>query len=224
MQRDIVTRVCNVCNKEKPICKFATMGKKKSHIRRRTCMECLNKKYSNYYKEYRKKHYQKRRRFKWKNSTHEEQIEHMKKIFEGNVIKKEGCWNWKRDINAKRYVKAYYLGHNIGAHRASWILHKGQIPEGMYVLHKCDNPRCTNPEHLFLGTPLDNMQDKTRKGRSKYLRGSEKCEAKLDEKKIKKIRNLLKLGVTATRIAKDFNVCRQTISDIKRGKTWKHVT
>ena len=75
-----------------------------------------------------------------------------------------GCWIW---IGAKQhsYGKMRFMMKDVRAHRASWMIHFGEIPEGMSVLHRCDTPLCVNPNHLFLGTQQENMADKVAKGR-----------------------------------------------------------
>ena len=75
-----------------------------------------------------------------------------------------GCWNWKK-TSGRRYGSMWLDDKRQQAHRASWQLHIGEIPEGLCVLHKCDNTKCVNPNHLFLGTQTDNMQDMVKKGR-----------------------------------------------------------
>lgn len=89
--------------------------------------------------------------------------------FWAKVVKTEGCWKWtaKRDRNGYGRFSPNGQYSQTVAHRFSWELHNGPIPEGMLVCHHCDNPECTNPSHLFLGTPQDNMDDKVRKGRWK---------------------------------------------------------
>lgn len=77
-----------------------------------------------------------------------------------------GCYEWKGSRNKDGYGQASVNGRRVLAHRAIWSLIHGQIPEKMYICHKCDNPPCINPEHLFLGTPSDNQKDSYRKGRN----------------------------------------------------------
>ena len=163
----------------------------------------------------------------WKNSTNEEKAERMEELFNKRVIKKTGCWNFKGIPNSTGYFEIKIGGRvnpkSIKAHRVSWIIHYGEIPDGMCVLHKCDNRRCTNPEHLFLGSHQDNATDREQKGRGNQCREENHNKAVLTVKKVKKIKELLGLGVMATKIARDFGVGNSTIYNIKHGNTWKNV-
>jgi len=111
---------------------------------------------------------------KWQKASEDEKLEFLKENFNKNVVKLDGCWKW-----LKRIFHTGYASVNIGkrktilAHRASWIIHKGAIPDNLFVLHSCDNRSCTNPEHLFLGTQLDNVRDMDNKGR-RVTRGMKK--------------------------------------------------
>ncbi|MBP8196936.1 MAG: HNH endonuclease [Chromatiaceae bacterium] len=90
--------------------------------------------------------------------------------FWDRVVRTDGCWQWKGAKKASGYGKlSPSAGVFLVAHRIAWEIHNGPIPEGLFVCHHCDNPECTNPEHLFLGTPQDNMDDKVRKGRWKGM-------------------------------------------------------
>ena len=106
-------------------------------------------------------------------------------------------------------------------------MHKGVIPKGMCICHRCDNRKCVNPDHLFLGTQADNVQDAMDKGRMSSgvnnLRGSQIGMAKLDEQKVLTIHKLLVLGHAIIDIATRYGVSRSTITQIKNGTSWRHV-
>lgn len=119
------------------------------------------------------------------------------------------------------------------AHRYSWIMQNGSIPDGMIICHKCDNPKCVNPDHLFLGTHKDNTQDAIAKKRHvaafdippqrKYANGSRQWKSKLEEKDIPIIFELSK-SLDALQISEKLLVSRSTIYGILKKKTWKHVS
>lgn len=90
------------------------------------------------------------------------------KLFNEKYIQSDsGCWNWQRCKNKAGYGIYVYKQKNYLAHRFSWSLKNGDINKGLHVLHKCDNPACVNPDHLFLGTQSDNNKDCKSKGRHK---------------------------------------------------------
>ena len=94
----------------------------------------------------------------------------MEQRFWAQVRKGRGCWTWVGNLAAKGYGKIRTAGRGsawLYAHRASWQLHNGPIPNGLCVLHRCDNPPCVNPEHLWLGTWADNNRDMALKGRAR---------------------------------------------------------
>lgn len=86
-------------------------------------------------------------------------------LFKRARVKKSGCWHFIGSLSKTGYGVVGLNGKVIGAHRAAWILTNGEVPDGLFVCHKCDNRRCINPDHLFLGTAKDNTQDMISKGR-----------------------------------------------------------
>jgi hypothetical protein len=137
-------------------------------------------------------------------------------------IDKNGCWIWG-GCYRKGYGVMQAEGHKISAHRLSWVLFHGEIPGGMEVCHKCDNPSCVNPEHLFLGTHKDNMDDCRNKSRMIGPKnfGSKNGATHLTEPNIKAIRSLYAQGNTQIQIAKQFRIGRSTVGDIVRKLSWK---
>jgi hypothetical protein len=136
------------------------------------------------------------------------------------VQKGEGCWAWTGATvyGYGRIGAGGTYGPALMAHRVSWELHNGPIPEGMNVLHRCDNPPCTNPEHLFLGTHADNVADKVAKGRgaSRQRHGM----AKLTEDQVARIRLMVELGEQQRVVANLFGVSESQISMIVNGRRW----
>lgn len=130
------------------------------------------------------------------------------------------CWNWLGGIHMNGYGGFNDGTKSMKAHRFSWILFYGEIPEGKLICHKCDNRKCVNPNHLFLGTQKDNIQDRIRKGRSKYAVGERHGNHKLTKETVLKIKQLLKQGRTQTEIAHIFNIDHRQIHCIEHKKTW----
>lgn len=137
-----------------------------------------------------------------------------------------GCWLWEAFTNAGGYGQMTIGKRSDGtilAHRAAWIIYRGDIPEGLGVLHRCDNPPCVNPDHLFLGTEKDNMQDCSRKNRVNKtikLRGVDHANSKLNEAAVRHIRSTR--GNTAA-LAAEYGVTTANIKYVRRGVTWRHV-
>ncbi len=142
------------------------------------------------------------------------------------IHKDSGCWVWEGARTPKGYgnfggqVKARGKW-TVYVHRVSWEHHNGPVPKGLCVLHRCDNPPCFNPDHLFLGTKAENNADCWLKGR--YSRGEGRWKAKLKEREIPCIKALLGLGFSQIRIGRLFNVTPGAIHEIAKGKNWKHV-
>jgi HNH endonuclease len=137
-----------------------------------------------------------------------------------------GCILWTGTI-CKGYGVINEGGRSLKAHRISYELMIGPIPEGLRVLHDCpdgDNPRCINPQHLWLGTDADNMADKVSKGRGRAGVGERNRAAILKEGGVRKIRRRYETGrFTMRELGEQFGVCDQTISLIVNRKTWAHV-
>ena len=108
------------------------------------------------------------------------------------IKKTKTCWNWFGDIGVNGYGRFWYEGKTVYAHRLSYMLHKGEITNNLCILHICDNPKCVNPKHLFLGTNKKNTTDRNNKGRQ--ARGEFSGMAKLKEKDILQIRQLYEKG------------------------------
>ena len=108
------------------------------------------------------------------------------------------------------------------AHRVAWELFRGPIPDGLFVLHKCDTPACVAVHHLFLGTQLDNIQDRETKRRGNQARGEQHGFAKLTEQKVKQIRKNAKTR-SSRQLAKKYGVGHNTILCVIKRRTWKHV-
>lgn len=141
-------------------------------------------------------------------------------MFLERVIQKEGCWDWKGVIHMDGYARLKTFKRNIGAHVFSWMLYKGEIPYKKCVLHKCDNKKCSNPDHLFLGSPADNSKDMVKKNRQ--AKGNS-AKSILTENEVRIIKNRLKNRETSYSISKDFPVNMSTIYSIEYGKSWKHI-
>jgi hypothetical protein len=143
--------------------------------------------------------------------------------FEQKVSKGNECWEWTANKNNKGYGQIFFNKRLELAHRVSWILYIGEIPIGMCVLHRCDNPGCVNPAHLFLGTHTENMLDCKNKGRDHRASGETCARSKLTCSQVKTIKAMLQNGVRCSEIAKIFEVCRDTIADIKKGETRRNL-
>ncbi len=137
------------------------------------------------------------------------------------------CWSWEGRIMTNGYGK---LG-NLYAHRLAYTLFVGPIPEGLQVCHHCDNRSCVRPDHLFLGTQSDNLQDMARKGRGfpqrhpeLLPRGSGHARAKLTEEAVATLRARYAAGgISQDALARELSIGQSTVSSAIRGETWGHV-
>jgi len=132
-----------------------------------------------------------------------------------------GCWEWQTNIQSNGYGHAKFDGKARLVHRVSYEMHKGPIPHGAYVLHSCDNRRCVNPLHLFLGTAMDNRLDMQAKRR--HAHGARVNTAKLSEAQVLEIYALSDAGIGSRLIAKRYGISTSMAWNIKSGKSWTHL-
>lgn len=135
-----------------------------------------------------------------------------------------GCWVFTGYCHPTRgYGQMGRGGRSDGlieTHRAAWVLTHGEIPAGMFVCHRCDNPPCCNPEHLFLGTHADNMRDMKAKGRGRGAAGLTNANARLTPAQVQSIRERRLQGESTKALASEFGVTPQYIGQLARGK-WR---
>lgn len=155
-------------------------------------------------------------------SWHRETDRH-RQLFDRAVVAEGGCREFSGYRSKKGYGEIKVDGRMEKTHRQAWVLTFGAIPPGLQVLHRCDNPPCINPDHLFLGTNLDNVADRVAKGRNGAPRGELVPTAKLTADGVKTIRHLHDLGWSNLAIAAVVPVNDRSISNIVTGKTWRHV-
>lgn len=143
------------------------------------------------------------------------------KRFHKKVLKSDGCWEWQASLNHGGYGQIGFNGGVLYAHRAAWILANGPIPDGLYVCHKCDNRKCCNPEHMFLGTFEDNMNDKVQKERQARPIGEKSPTSKLTWEQVREIRERYKNEtITQPVLAKEYGVSVSAISHALTNRTW----
>lgn len=131
------------------------------------------------------------------------------------------CWLWLRPGHPYGQLSVRWMKRPIGSHRLSWMMENGPIPDGLYILHKCDNPLCVNPAHLFLGTHLQNVADRIRKGRDP--RGEKHHASKLTDEQAREILRRLRAGEKGLPLSREFGISLPVISAIKHGTRRKHL-
>ena len=144
------------------------------------------------------------------------------KRFWKRVKKTKSGWLWIGGKSGTGYGLTFYQGKVMGAHRASYLLHKGEIPKGLDVMHSCHVRHCINPDHLSVGTRKQNVIDCVAAGRMPFA-GELNNHSILKNADIPKIRKLLRQGTKNIVIAALFGIDARVISDIKHGVTWGHV-
>jgi HNH endonuclease len=129
-----------------------------------------------------------------------------------------GCWLWTGTADGRGYGQLSVRGRHRKAHRVSFELEHGPIPNELFVLHRCDKPSCVNPDHLFLGTAADNTADMVSKGRHTF--GERAVHAKLKERDVRAIKASAEMNKA---LAAKYGVNSSLISMIRTGKRWAHV-
>lgn len=161
----------------------------------------------------------------------------LEKLFWEKVVKHDGgCWEWMGARHPSGYGSVHVRGRTMPAHRCSWELANGPIPRGLFVCHHCDNRPCVNPEHLFLGTHVDNMRDKRLKHRGRGWAvgdpshpqkrhppiGELNYNAKLSLRQVGEIRARYAAGgVTQQQLWTEYGLSRAAIQRLLHGKSWK---
>lgn len=138
------------------------------------------------------------------------------------------CWPWRGSMLPKGYGR-FYPAEGVGlyAHRVSWEIANGRpVPDGLHVMHACDNPRCVNPAHLSVGTRSDNMRDCVAKGRhgKSGVQGERHPSHKLTDAQVIEIRRRAAAGEQTRPMAREFGVTAPVVRGIRRGTMWKHLT
>lgn len=144
--------------------------------------------------------------------------------FFSRVERTDGCWTFRSGARTRSgHRQIWVVDRMVLAHRVSWELHHGPILEGMVVCHRCDNPPCVNPAHLFLGTVAANNEDRDLKGRHVALPGSSNGNAKLSEYQVQEILAACADGEPQRAVAGRYGISQGLVSLIVRGKAWTHV-
>lgn len=158
----------------------------------------------------------------------------LKKRLLAKIVKVEsGCWHWTGFINKDGYGMAYYstklmindrVSHSQQAHRVMYIAYNGQIPSGLCVLHKCDNRRCVNPRHLYVGTHKDNSRDMVERGRNPDVRGERNPASILSAAKVRKMRQLFyDHGYTVEDLMDEYRMSASGVYNVVMKNRWRHI-
>lgn len=138
--------------------------------------------------------------------------------------KANNCWTWQASVDRNGYGKFWLHGKVRGAHRVAYELTYKAISKGLVICHRCDNPPCVNPSHLFASSQLENIKDMVKKGRSIKQKGTRNHNAKLDEQQVKEIRAKYATGkYSYKQLGMEYGVHLDMIGRIVKRKNWKHI-
>jgi len=134
-----------------------------------------------------------------------------------------GCWEWEASKDKDGYGKFWFREKHMRAHVVSYIINVGEVPDGMKVCHTCDNTGCVRPDHLFVGTTLENNHDMVRKGRQHRPKGNLNAMSVLTEDHVREIRELRANGEKLYVIGEQFGISASHVHHVVHGKLWGHV-
>ena len=138
------------------------------------------------------------------------------------VYDKKDCVEWDKCRDKAGYGVSWYKGKKVAAHRKAWMINNGDIENGLFVLHKCDNPPCVNVDHLFLGTHTDNMRDRFSKGRARLDGKPLRIGAKVTEKDVIAIR-IMASAFTQRQLSEMYGITSSAISRIVTRSNWRNL-
>lgn len=160
-----------------------------------------------------------------KNKIYLEYLDTIRNRIIGSIkISDKSCWEWQKSKSKQGYGQCGFLGKVHLAHRISWKVFNGDLYPNILVLHKCDNPSCVNPEHLFLGTDKDNVMDSILKNRFHRAKGEQHHFSKYSTAQIREARLLKEKGLTYRVISEKTGIALKSLSGIINRKAWKSVS
>lgn len=137
------------------------------------------------------------------------------------ILTSKDCWEWAGCLVGFGYGQVTIRRIQYGTHRIAYFLCNKQDPGDQLVCHRCDNPKCCNPNHLWLGTEAENIQDRNTKGRN--AKGIKHARAKLTEQQVRQIRNQYATGIGQRALGRKYDVTHATIQGIIHRRTWTHI-